>query len=294
MNILVTGATGFIGRHLTKRLIRDGHSVVALVRESSDTSSLPKDVTVSILSEQDESFASIFQKHSFDGVIHLATHFLSAHEMTDIETLIDANITFGTKVIEGAAQARVPWFVNTSTFSAYSEEDVYEPANLYSATKKAFEDIVSFYAAAGSIQTLTLLLFNTFGENDTRKKIFNLWKSAIDSQTPIDMSPGEQIIDINHIDNIVDGFCRAIALLADDAHKSLSGKTFSLPSSERMTLRELGTLFFTTLGQSILINFGAQPYRPNEIMEPIVGTPLPGWTPQVTLVEGIKRTYANS
>ena len=135
------------------------------------------------------------------------------------------------------------------------------------------------------------MLFNTFGPGDTRKKIFTLWKEALDSNTPLPMSPGEQIIDTSYIDNIVEGFCHAAHLLHEQSSLLTGGETYSLPSSERTTLRDLATLYADVIGKKLPIQFGAMPYRPHEIMVPLVGKPLPGWEQRISVREGLTRTY---
>lgn len=293
MKILITGATGFIGRNLTKRLVADEHDIHVLVRQGPDQSFLPESITVHVIPGDQTGFETLFGQDKFDGLVHLATFFTSAHTASDLELLIEANITFGTQLLEEASVSNLPWFINTGTFSQYSGPDNNVSANLYSATKQAFADIVQYYAALDKTNIMTLELFNTFGEGDTRKKIFNLWDTASRTGEPMDMSPGDQIIDISHVDNIVDGFYRAIELLHKDKNRSLNGKKFTLPSSERMSLRELASVFAEVIGRPLKINFGAEPYRPLEIMNPIHGNPLPGWTPRVSLREGIKRTFVN-
>lgn len=293
MNILITGATGFIGRNLTKRLINDGHNIEALLRQNSDTSYLPKSVAAHSIPDNGSDLEELLVKNKFDGIIHLATFFTPAHTKEDIPFLINANIEFGTRLLDAATKTDIPWFINIGTFSQHSGENHDIPGNLYSATKQAFADIVKFYAAFSQIDILTLELFNTFGQGDTRKKIFNLWDSISRSGETIDMSPGEQIIDISHIDNIIDGICHAITLLNKDKNLSLKGKVFSLPSSERMTLKELAVLFAEVTNRQININFGAIPYRPLEIMNPIQGESLPGWTSKISLREGIRKTFVD-
>ncbi|MBF05412.1 NAD-dependent epimerase/dehydratase [bacterium] len=289
MNILVTGATGFIGRHLTSQLISDGHDVSALVRPDSDTSAVPQKVRII----DSANVETIFKENDFDGIIHLATFFTPAHTNENLHELIESNITFGTKLLDASTKANLSWFINTGTFSQYGEDGSYSPANLYSATKQAFADVVKHYSLASKTNILTLILFNTFGPNDPRTKIFTLWKSAMDSGDMVDMSLGEQVIDITHIDNIIDGYRRAVELLEKDSDRKLNGRIFSLPSQERMTLKELATLFAEVLGKPLPVTFGATPYRNNEIMNPIQGTILPGWKQNMSLREGIKRTFVD-
>lgn len=292
MKLLITGATGFIGTHLSKRLIKNGDSVSALVRPTSNFNSIAKEVKVLEIPSTQMELESLFDREKFDGVIHLASSYMMAHKPEDIKQLIDSNITYGTKIVDAAANKNVRFFINTGSFVQHYNQLPYSPINLYAATKQAFQDILKYYIEASQINIITLELFNTFGPNDTRKKIFNLWDQISRTGESLDMSAGEQVIDISYIDNIIDGFCHTIDLLDKDSKQSLNGKTFTLPSAERMSLRELAKTFSETINRPLNINFGALPYRPLEIMDPIYGQPLPGWKPTVELKEGIKKTFS--
>lgn len=289
MKLLITGATGFIGKHLVKSLLEEGDEVAALVREKSDTSALPEKANIITLPSSQTELENILLKEKFDGVIHLASLYLMSHKSEDIAELIDSNVKFGTQVIDAAAKSSVRFFINTGSFAQHFENKPYSPINLYAATKQAFQDIAQFYADTTDLSVMTLELFNTYGPEDTRDKVFNLWYKAIKNQTTLDMSPGEQIIDTSYIDDVVSGF--KIAAKIACAKKQI-GSVFALTSPERMTLKELSGVFADTLNAKLNINFGALPYRERETMVPMEKTPtLPGWTPKINLREGISRTF---
>ncbi len=294
MKILVTGATGFIGQHLTRALLERGDYVAALVRKESRAENLPAGVERLILPATQTELEALFQKDRFDGVVHLASLYLMSHGPEDIETLIDSNVKFGTKVLDASNKAGIKFFINTGSFAQHYEESPYSPTNLYAATKQAFEDIARFYAETTNTIVLTLELYNTFGPGDTRPKIFNLWSNAIRENKTLDMSPGEQLIDISYIDNVIDGYLKAIELATGPEARSHNARSYTLMSPERMTLKELSKVFAKTVGGELKINFGGFPYRDRETMVPMsLGEVLPGWTPRVDLEEGLRRTFSN-
>lgn len=294
MKILVTGATGFIGQHLVRRLLNRGDLVSILVRSTSQTDRLPSEVSILTLPESQIALEKIFKQEQFGGVIHLASLYLMTHCPEDIEPLIDSNIKFGTRVIDAAVKAGVSFFINTGSFSQHYESRPYSPTNLYAATKQAFQDITQYYAETTDTVTVTLELYNTFGPGDTRIKIFTLWNNAIKEGRTLDMSPGEQIIDISYIDNVVDGYLLAIDHATGDNARSFTGRSYTLMSPERMTLKELSKVFIEEVGGELKINFGGSPYRERETMVPMdKGEVLPGWSPRVPLREGIRRTFLN-
>ncbi|MDQ3014270.1 MAG: NAD(P)-dependent oxidoreductase [bacterium] len=292
MKILITGATGFIGSHLTKKLLKDNHEVHALVRPSTNTGPLTAlGVAISVFDQDNSVLQTYFEHEKFDGIIHLASLYLSQHKPEEVKNLIDSNILLATQILD-AAKNNVTWFINTGTFWQHYDQADYSPVNLYAATKRAFEDISNYYIAVSPINFVTIKLSDTFGPDDTRQKIFNLWSKISKSRETLDMSPGEQIIDINFIGNIVDGYSKMIELLAADPEKKLKGRSFAIQSPERMSLRKLAEVFERVTQTKLNINWGKKEYRPREIMEPWnKGTPIPDWKPLISLEEGIKITY---
>ncbi len=292
MNILITGSTGFIGKHLSRKLIEDGHEIHAVIRNSSDTKFLKKHkIKFFVFDGNIKQLAQYIRENKIIGVIHLASLFLTQHKPEDIRSLIDSNILFGTEVLEAASIAKVSWFINTSSYWQHYKNKDYSPTNLYSATKKAFEDISRYYIESCPINFVTIKLFDTFGPEDTRSKVFNLWDKVANTKEKLDMSKGEQIMDINYIENVIDGYVRLVDLVSKDKQRKLSGKSFVI-SGERMTLKNLAKLFMATTKNNLNINWGGRPYREREIMIPWTkGKKIPGWKPKISLKEGLRRTF---
>ena len=296
MKILITGATGFIGKALTQKLLAEQHTVYALVRSSTDVRFLKTENIPYYTFDTDiENLVAFLQKENFDGVIHLASLFLKTHKTNDVKNLIDSNILFGSLLLEAISQTNIHWFINTGTFWQHYKNKIYAPVNLYSATKEAFKNLAEFYVETSRINFLTIELNDTFGPNDTRPKIFNIWKKIAETGEALDMSPGEQIIDISYIDNVVDAFYHMTILLQNDTKKKYSGKTVALYSKEKMSLKKLAKLFEKTTGLTLHINWSARPYMPREVMIPWKrGAPIPKWKPKVSIAEGIKKVFGQN
>lgn len=293
MNIVVSGATGFIGQHLVKRLLDEGHQVCMIARADS-VPAPTKNLSVYVFDGDIQALAAFFSPGKFDGVIHLASLFLAQHKTEDVPELIKSNVLFSSCLLEAAAKNNIPWFINTGTFWQHYQNKDYSPVNLYAATKQAFQDIAQYYIETDQINFVTIKLSDTFGPNDIRPKLFTLWTKISKSKERLAMSAGEQVIDISFIDNVIDGYIQMITLLTEDVQRKLNGQSFAVKSNQRMSLKELAKYFEQATGTTLNIDWSTKDYRPREVMIPWEnGQTIPGWQPKVPLDEGIRRTFSN-
>ncbi len=292
MNILVTGSTGFIGKHLVPSLIHKGFNVYVSQRKNSASNIVGEIKGSHIFGESIQSDIEFLQQNKIEGIIHLATDYKANHQASEVAGLIDNNIKFGAMLLEASVQAGVKWFLNTGTFWQHYIADSmdYCPANLYAATKQAFEDIAKYYIETNSIFFITLKLCDTFGKNDTRNKIFNLWQKIAASGEVLQMSGGEQKIDILYIDDVISAFGQLIELLQTNSAGLKNGNSFAAKAQARYTLKELAHIFKQVTGSTLHIEWGKRPYREREVMIPWEkGIAIPGWSSTITIEEGLQR-----
>lgn len=288
MNYLITGATGFIGVNLVNRLIHEGNNVIVLTRskELSDSSLISEGVLIYNYSIVEEIY-SCFQKTSPDVVIHLASFYVANHNSSNIVELIDANVKFGTIILEAAAQSSCRNVIITGTNWQNFNNEFFNPVNLYAATKQAFSDIAKYYSLSANFKVMELKLPDTYGPYDTRPKVFNVLLEHITMDWYLELSGGDQYLDMVHIDDVVEGFVRAAKILSEN--KEACFLQYSLYSAASITLRELVDIFTQKLGYKLLVKYGSKPYRHREIFEPISFNPvLPGWNPKIDLITGIE------
>lgn len=290
MKILVTGATGFIGKELVRSL-QKSYDIVALVRHSSDTIEL-ENMNCKIVKFHDYAdIINIFTNNNFAGVIHIASNVIIEHKSSDIGQLMDSNIIFGTYLLEASKQTDVKWFINTGTFWQNYQNEDYNPVNLYAATKEAFEKISKYYTETSSLIFSTIKLNDTFGPNDTRPKIFNLWNDISKSGETLDMSKGEQIIDISYIEDVINSYAVLIEHLNSKNVVKFNNKTFVVSNREKLTLTQLAALFENITHRQLNINWGGRAYRKREVITPYSdGEHVPGWKQRYSLKDGIKKT----
>ncbi len=287
---LVTGATGYIGSNLVRRLLSDNWSVHIIIRADSNIEVLNHILDRLVVHEHDGSTKSMIDivfNTSPDVIFHLASLFIAQHTSDDIESLVTSNILFSTQLAEAAVINGVRKFINTSTSWQHLEQKDYLPVNLYASTKQAFEDILKYFADSYGLKVLNLVLFDTYGPDDFRPKLVALLINSMRSQKILEMSPGMQMIDMVYIDDVVDAFLKASCYL--DYSKNLFSR-YAVSSGLPISLFDFVSLFETTLNIKLKINWGARPYRDREVMNTWQKfDSLPNWTPQINLSEGLKK-----
>ena len=286
---LVTGATGFVGSHLVQRLVNEGWEVHILNRAGSRSPDYPEfaQETNHTHDGSTQGMVECVAQAKPDVVFHLASLFLAQHESRDIEPLVMSNVLFGSQLLEAMRINGVGKIVNTGTSWQHYNNEEYNPVCLYAATKRAFEDILVYYTEAASIRAVTLQLFDTYGPGDPRPKLFHLLAKTAKSQDALAMSPGEQLIDLVYIDDVIDAF-----LCAKDVLDELprGHQVYAVSSGKPLPLRELVTIYENELGVKLPIEWGKRTYRPREVMMPWnKGCSLQGWHPKIGLAEGIRR-----
>ncbi|CNB42852.1 NAD(P)-dependent oxidoreductase [Yersinia enterocolitica] len=289
MRILITGASGYIGSNLACYLNSNGFEVFGLIRsEVVDENKIKLLAGVKLEMLDEKNLCSLVENINPDIVIHIASLTSVTHDYSTIENLLRSNIEFPTKLLEAMEVAGVKKFINTgTTWQNYNSAD-YEPVNLYAATKQAFEDILKYYIFAKDFSSITLRLFDTYGPNDTRKKLIPLLDRLAETKESLDMSEGNQEIELVHINDICSAYKTAILKLQDG--QPGYANVYSVDTGSRMSLKKLVKLYEKVNDVTLNINWGARPPREREIMRLCTNlTVLPNWSPTIPLDEGINK-----
>lgn len=292
---LITGAAGFIGGGLTRRLLAEGwevHVLLGRLCRREALADVEDQVTVYTHDGSMESMLTLMGEARPDVVFHLAALFLSDHRPEDVGDLVSSNILFSVQLVEAMAAHGVRRLVNTGTSWQHFGTAEYRPVNLYAATKQAFEDILAYYHDAQGLSCITLKLYDTYGPGDRRRKlIHNLLEAAQTGET-LAMSPGEQEVELTHVVDVTAAFGRAAELLLE-AEKPLLA-AYLVPG-HRLTVRDLVVLISRVAGRPIQAAWGGRPYRPREVMLPVEAEArrLPGWMPRIGLEAGIAECLAS-
>jgi nucleoside-diphosphate-sugar epimerase len=279
---VVTGATGFIGGHLVHRLLREGWEVAVLTRSSSRVEDeFLRRCEVLLVDGDQQDLAPRVRRFAPDACFHLATHFVGVHEPEDVGPLVTANIELGTRLADALSACGDVAFVNTGTVWQHHDGRAYGPSSLYAATKQAFAAVLQFFAECTSLRAVTVELPDTYGPGDERVKLLQLLERAHRTGRPLQLSPGAQLVDFVHVDDVVRALVQAVPLAGPSAPSySIGGRP--------MTVREFVAVVGEVLGSDVPVEWGARDYRPREMMHPWrYFPPLPGWVPTIDLREGL-------
>jgi len=230
--VLVTGAAGFIGFHLSKRLLRDGDHVVGLDNLNSYYDVQLKFDRLRQLEaepgfsfhrlglEDTEAIGELFSRERFDVVVNLGAQAGVRYSLENPRAYIDSNIVGFTNILEGCRHQGVKHLVYASSSSVYGantkmpfsiHQNVDHPLSLYAASKKANELMAHTYSGLFNLPTTGLRFFTVYGPWGRPDMALFLFTRAILEGRPIDVfNHGKMQRDFTYIDDIVEGVVRVM------------------------------------------------------------------------------------
>ncbi len=228
--ILVTGAAGFIGFHLSKRYLDRGDEVVGLDILNDYYDVRLKEARLAQLQERDgfrlvrEDLADraaierLFQENAFDIVVNLAAQAGVRYSLQNPHAYVDSNLIGFINVLEGCRHSQVGHLVYASSSSVYGmnrrlpfsvRDDVDHPISLYAATKKSNELMAHAYSHLYELPTTGLRFFTVYGPWGRPDMAMFLFARAILAGEPINVfNHGQMRRDFTYIDDIVEGIVR--------------------------------------------------------------------------------------
>ncbi len=294
-SVLLTGGTGFVGSRLARRLLSENFSVTVLAQSTSrldllQQAGVAEQIEIVRGAPGCQDLPDMLAELRPDIVIHVASVSRGGESPPEITRMIEANITFPALLLAAMRTAGVRRFVNTGTsWQTIADHDGYSPFNFYAGTKQALEDLLACFCLDG-MAAITLRLFDTYGPHDPRRKIVDLIADAAEHGTELAMSPGGQVIDLVHVEDVAQAFAAAANRLLTDV---VEGHEIYGVSGDRVVLRELASRIGQAVGRAPQIKWGGRPYRAREVMLPWTGLrPVPGWAPRIGLDEGLRELAA--
>ncbi|WP_320535188.1 NAD-dependent epimerase/dehydratase family protein [Robbsia andropogonis] len=264
MKILLTGATGFVGRHLVPQLLARGHRLTVLVRDPSSVSGFPwgADVEALAFDLASTDFDALPDWGSQDALIHLAWPNLPNYGAS---FHFEANLPQSYQFIKRCVERGIRHVLATGTCFEYGMRDGClvesmgaRPANPYAFAKDTLRGFVELLQKETPLTFQWARLFYMYGEGQNPKSLLAQLDRAIDEGQPsFDMSLGEQLRDYLPIEEVA----RRLALLLD--HPTLQGVT-NICSGEPISVRRLVEQHIAKRKATIALNLGFYPYSPFE------------------------------
>ena len=281
--ILVTGAAGFIGFHLSQRLLQAGHQVVGVDNLNDYYSVQLKYDRLAKLEEFPEfrfqrmdlaerkPVDHLFESFPFDRVVHLAAQAGVRYSLENPAAYIDSNLVAFGNILEGCRHASTPHLVYASSSSVYGantaqpfsvHQNVDHPVSLYAATKKANELLAHSYSHLFRLPTTGLRFFTVYGPWGRPDMALYKFTQAIFKGDPIDVyNHGRMRRDFTYVEDVVDALQRVMDKLPEPNLGWKSGSPDPGTSNAPYRLFNIGNHQPTELGRFI------------EILEQAIGIP---------------------
>ncbi len=279
----MTGATGFLGSHLAKRLLAEGYRVGILKRARSDTWRLAKELPQLVAFDFERAdLSDLFDRFRPGMILHCATDY--GRKKVDFTQLVDVNLHLPLRLLQEADRVGTPLFINTDTF-------LDKRVSPYSLSKRQFDEWLRLYADRMGCVSMALEHFYGPGD-DPSKFVSSIIANLFDEVDEIHLTPGLQSRDFIFIDDVINAFMHVIRA-APGFGKVY--RRFEVGSGSKHTIRETVEQAKTiSKNARTALKFGSLPYRENEVMEtrmnlePLLAL---GWKANWTLEAGLKKTW---
>lgn len=304
--ILVTGADGFIGSHLTETLVRAGHKVRAFVLYNSFNSwgwldhcapEIKAHIEV-VAGDIRDSFAVKSAMQGCDGILHLAALIAIPYSYQSPESYVDTNVKGTLNVLQAARELGVKRLIHTSTSEVYgtaqfvpiTESHPLQGQSPYSATKIAADQMAYAFFSSFELPVITVRPFNTYGPRQSARAVIPAIMTQIASgQKKIKLGAISPTRDFNYVQDTVDGFIAALM-----SEKGV-GEVVNIGSNFEVSIGETVSLIAEVMGAKVEIVTDESRFRPagSEVerlwADNSKAKELIGWTPVFAGKSGFKR-----
>jgi UDP-glucuronate 4-epimerase len=329
MKVLVTGAAGFIGFNVAKKLLERGDDVVGFDNVNDYYDPALKEARLDVLKNTAEhvqgSFIFIranladktivdqcFQDHSFDRVIHLAAQAGVRYSLENPSSYVESNLIAFTNILEACRYAKTPHLTYASTSSVYGanttmpfseKHGVNHPVQFYAATKRANELMAHSYSHLFNLPTTGLRFFTVYGPwGRPDMALFKFTKNIIEGHSIPVFNHGNHTRDFTFISDIVEGVIRSSDQIAqpdpnwdskspDPSTSYAPFRIFNIGNNNPVKLIEYIHAIEKALGKEAILEL--LPLQPGDVPDTFADSTalenMVGYKPSVSVDEGVKQ-----
>lgn len=261
--VLITGATGFIGANLARRLVQAGSRVVILTRSTSNRwrleGLLPEIEDIIMPIEDAEGLKSVLTRVEPEIIYHLATAGLYAGKHLPDEQLFKTNLQGTINLLKACEKIEYKCFVNTGSSSEYGtkatpmkESDVCFPNNSYGLSKCAATMYAHSYALSHKRNVLNLRFFSPFGPYNDGFRLITYVINSVLKGYDLELSCPDNVRDYIYIDDVID-------LLIEMGHSGLMmpGEIFNVGTGEQTSVAQVVETIISEAGKKVGVKWGA-------------------------------------
>jgi nucleoside-diphosphate-sugar epimerase len=285
--ILITGATGFIGRYLSEFLVQHGIETYGLSRSAATATLPPGVLPVSIDIRQPQAVLAALEQIRPHRIVHLAAAGVT-EPFLPIEQAVEANIRGTVNVLEASQKIGVRRFLYIGTaYERPAAETTRGPGNPYVASKLGAWSFWHAFAQERGVNSIALRLFHVYGPRQPARGLIATAILAALHGEALRLTGGEQLRDFVYITDIVRALMAAVTTL------DFSTQTYDIGTGVGRSVKSVVAQVFEQLGAAGY-QLGALPYRPHEEMV-LVAQPEParqdlGWSASINFEDGLAAT----
>lgn len=265
--VLLSGATGFLGSHLAEVLSNSNYRVLALVRNTSDLCRLHeiKNDNIILINLHEKNFKENIQNYSPNIFVHAAWQGVGAKERND-EAIQSKNMFFTTEMLNLANELGIKKIISFGSQAEYgnfegriNEQAICKPNSEYGNAKLAALNALKSFCNANTINWFWLRIFSLYGEREGDEWLIPSVIKNILANKPMDLTACEQRYDYMYVKD----FAKAIIKVLETECES---GVFNVSSNSSIRLKNLIEEIRKNLNPKAVLNFGALPYRSNQVM----------------------------
>ena len=297
--VLVSGATGFIGSHIVKRMVAQGAQVHILIRKDSSTWRINECLDKVTVWEADIQnlvlLQDIISRCNPQVVFHFAALVDVSRSWDIVYPMINNNILGTVNLLTSLRECDLKLFINIGSSEEYgdlsspqNENQKESPVSPYSFSKAACLSFCQMAARIFSLPIINLRLFPTYGPYQESSMFIPSAIRELMTDGEFRMSPGEQKREFNYISDVVEAIFRVAEC------SSIRGEIINIGSGNPYQIKDVVNIVSGLVGNNVSVHIGALPYRKGDAMESYCDNKklrdLTGWSPVVSLQEGVRLT----